>query len=617
MSTGTNQVTLRLFGAPQIIGLAAHDESELLGRPKTLALLAYLAIALPRGLRRRDELVALFWPDSDTGHARNSLRQCLHSLRGMLPDGSIESRGNHEVGIAPGVMGVDVWSYERDLDHGHENSALALYVGDLMTGFTLPDNVVFDEWLESERERLRRRATRGALVLAKSNELDGNSVRAGEWAHHALARSPYDEGLLREVMALLSRAGDRAGTASVLRAAVARLEKDLGVTLSEETIALANSLLHSVRNPVIVETQAHGARDAGSRPLQPGPTPQAFVQPRAVSADARYLCLQARQFALQRSPVTIGKSIELYERAIRLSPDYAEAHMGLASAFCQAPVYSAMLGTDAWPQVRSHASRALRIDPRLGEAHTFLAHATLCSEYDWHAAEQGYRRALELDPISWVSRQLYALYFLTCVGRPDEAMAILERARDQMPDIPGISAFCAMSCMMSRQFERALTETEHVLAIDPGSVQPYWIRGSAQEACGDFDGAIASFEQGAALTRDSSLFIAQLARACAKRGDRDRAVRLLEHVESRAEQGGPGAYFRVEALAALGETERAMEALKAVYRQRNPFVVFAGVHFGLDALRDTRPFRDLMVRIGLPSRAPAHRLRAAPGLVRT
>ncbi|MEO7522044.1 MAG: tetratricopeptide repeat protein, partial [Gemmatimonas sp.] len=295
---------------------------------------------------------------------------------------------------------------------------------------------------------------------------------------------------------------------------------------------------------------------------------------------------------------------------------YAEAHIGLASAFCQAPVYTAMPGTDAWPRVRAHAARALRIDPRLGEAHTFFAHATLCSEYDWHAAEQGYRRALELDSISWVSRQLYALYFLTCVGRASEAMSILERARDQMPDIPGISAFCGMSCMMSRQFERALTEMEHVLGTDPGFVQAYWIRGSSQEALGDFDGAIASFEQGAALTRDSALFIAQLARACAKRGDRDRAIRLLEGLAARGEEGGPGAYFRVEALAALGETECAMDALHGAHRQRNPFMVFVGVNFGLDRLRDTRPFRDLMVRVGLPSRAPAQRMRAAPGFVR-
>jgi DNA-binding SARP family transcriptional activator/Tfp pilus assembly protein PilF len=609
MSAGSTGVTLQLFGAPRILGIAANDESELLGRPKTLALLAYLAIALPRGLRRRDALLALFWPDSDTDHARNSLRQGLHWLRRTLPDGSIVSRGNHEVGIADDVIGVDVWSYERDLDHGRENSALEMYRGDLMTDFTLPDNVEFDDWLGLERERLRRRATRGALVLARSNDLDGNSVRAGDWARYALARSPYDESLLREVMGLLSRAGDRAGAASVFSAAVTRLQKDLGVTLSAETTQFANRLLHSAQDTSKVAHEIHGMRAAGNDSLQPALTPPAFVQPRAVSADARFLCLQARQFALQRSPVTIGKAIELYERAIRLSPDYAEAHMGIASAFCQAPVYTGMPGTDAWPRVRSHASRALRIDSRLGEAHTFFAHATLCSEYDWHAAEQGYRRALELDPISWVSRQLYALYFLTCVGREKEAMSILERARDQMPDIPGITAFCGMSCMMSRQFERALMEVEQVLAIDPGFVQAYWIRGSSQEGLGDLDGAIASFEQGAALTRDSSLFIAQLARACAKRGDRDRALRLLAHVEARGEEGGPGVYFRVEALAALGDTERAMDALQGAYRQRNPFMVFAGVHFGLDTLRDLRPFRDLLIRLGLPSRALAHSTR--------
>jgi tetratricopeptide (TPR) repeat protein len=178
-------------------------------------------------------------------------------------------------------------------------------------------------------------------------------------------------------------------------------------------------------------------------------------------------------------------------------------------------------------------------------------------------------------------------------------MAILERTRDQMPDVPGIAAFCGMSCLFSRQFERALADMKHVLESDPSFVQAYWVQGTAREATGDFAGAIASFEQGAAMTGGSALFIAQLARACANGGERARALRLLKDLEERGDEGGPGAYFRVEALAALGETELALDQLQVVYRQRNPLMVFAGVAVGLDPLRNTRRFRDLLTRIGL------------------
>lgn len=52
-------------------------------------------------------------------------------------------------------------------------------------------------------------------------------------------------------------------------------------------------------------------------------------------------------------------------------------------------------------------------------------------------------------------------------------------------------------------------------------------------------------------------------------------------------------------MTALGDDEAALDRLYAAYRERNPFMVFAGVNFGLDPLRDTRRFRDLLARIGL------------------
>jgi hypothetical protein len=122
----------------------------------------------------------------------------------------------------------------------------------------------------------------------------------------------------------------------------------------------------------------------------------------------------------------------------------------------------------------------------------------------------------------------------------------------------------------------------------------------AQEGLGDLDGAIRTFEHGAEMTNRSSLFLSQLARACATAGDRERAILILAELDQRAENGGPGSYFAAEVHAALGNKEIALERLYAAYRQRNPLMVFAGVLYGLDPLRATRKFRDLLMRLGLP-----------------
>jgi serine/threonine-protein kinase len=295
------------------------------------------------------------------------------------------------------------------------------------------------------------------------------------------------------------------------------------------------------------------------------------------------------------------KAIECYQRALKLSPDYAEAHAGLASALCQAPVYVAYPGTDAWPRVRAHASRALRLDPGLGDAHAALGLVTLCCDYEWTRAQHLFVQALELEASSYVLRQLYALYYLTSLGRADDALSLLDRARDDNPDVPGITVFCGMSAVFGRQFERGLREADFVIEGQPMFVQAYWVRGMALEGLGDLDGAIKTFERGVEMTNRSSLFLSQLARACATSGDRKRATQILSELDERAENGGPGSYFTAEVHAALGNTELALDRLYAAYRQRNPLMVFAGVLFGLDPLRGTRRFRDLLMRLGLPA----------------
>ncbi|HEV8214534.1 MAG TPA: hypothetical protein VGP95_01835, partial [Gemmatimonadaceae bacterium] len=54
-------------------------------RPRSLALLAILAAAGPKGLTR-DRIMAVLWPEVDEDRARHGLSQTLYSLRRELGD---------------------------------------------------------------------------------------------------------------------------------------------------------------------------------------------------------------------------------------------------------------------------------------------------------------------------------------------------------------------------------------------------------------------------------------------------------------------------------------------------------------------------------------------------
>src|SRR5438128_10018001 len=100
-------IRLRTLGAVDLKDSEGRELRPLLTQPKRLALLTYLALAGSSGFRRRDTVVALFWPELDEEHARGSLRQALRFLRRSLGEGIIVSRGEEEIGVDRGVLRWD------------------------------------------------------------------------------------------------------------------------------------------------------------------------------------------------------------------------------------------------------------------------------------------------------------------------------------------------------------------------------------------------------------------------------------------------------------------------------------------------------------------------------
>ena len=89
----------------------------LLAQPRRLALVAYLAVATPRGLHRRDAILTLFWPELDQQHARAALRQALRVIRGSL-GAVLTSRGDDEIGLDFERFQCDADAFDRAIEAG-------------------------------------------------------------------------------------------------------------------------------------------------------------------------------------------------------------------------------------------------------------------------------------------------------------------------------------------------------------------------------------------------------------------------------------------------------------------------------------------------------------------
>src|SRR2546425_361619 len=231
-------IEFRLLGTLSLTTADGREVGSLLSQPRRLALLAYLAAATPRGPHRRDTLLALFWPELDQDHARAALRQSLHVLRSALGADTMVSRGDEEIGLDFERIWCDVAAFARAIDGGEPGQALDLYRGNLLEGFCISDASEFERWLESERAKLAGVAARTARTLAQSCEKRGDLSTAVHWARRAIELAPNDEGLLRQLIAVLDRTGDRAGALQAYEEFAQHLAEEYEAEPAAETKAL-------------------------------------------------------------------------------------------------------------------------------------------------------------------------------------------------------------------------------------------------------------------------------------------------------------------------------------------------------------------------------------------
>jgi DNA-binding SARP family transcriptional activator len=278
MSHSSQRITrFQALGAADLKGPAGTTLQSVLARPKLLGLLSYLAAATPRGFQRRDTITGLFWGELSQERARGALRQALYHLRQSLGEGVVVTRGDEEVGLDPGVFRSDVAAFEDALDRGDLEESLALYRGDLLPGLYVAVAPEFERWLDQRRGELRERARAAAWELAQGAEAEGNPADAARWARQALRLAPLDEELVRQVIELLGRLGDRSGAVREYEAFAGRLAEELELEPAAETRELVESVRsrgdieadESAGRPGIAPIGSASAADVSAKPVPP------------------------------------------------------------------------------------------------------------------------------------------------------------------------------------------------------------------------------------------------------------------------------------------------------------------------------------------------------------
>jgi TolB-like protein/Tfp pilus assembly protein PilF len=313
------------------------------------------------------------------------------------------------------------------------------------------------------------------------------------------------------------------------------------------------------------------------------------------NADAYDLYLRGRYYWNQLTPVTTKRAVDFYRRATSLDPSYALAWSGLADAYSASPINGDAPSPQALTLAHEAVTQALRCGEKLSEAHVSRGFINLFLTWEWTAAEESFRSAIELDGNNPLAHRMLGVV-LSHMGHHKEAMVSMRRARELDPLYVMLHALSTLVAFHAGDLETALEFGKQAIVVDPDFWIGYYMVGQVYEQLGKYELALEASKQAGKLGHGNSKTFSLRGYILAKMGKANEARAVLETLQSISKERYVPPYAMALIHAGLNEPEKTFDWLDRALEVRDVHLIFLPVDPKWDALREDPRFKKLMKR---------------------
>ena len=298
---------------------------------------------------------------------------------------------------------------------------------------------------------------------------------------------------------------------------------------------------------------------------------------RTDSVEAYELYLRALEKTNLRTADSLQAAITTFEDAIRIDPDFAPAHSGLADAHLLTYSYGGVSQSDAVAAARPHVERALDLAPDSAEALTSSAEIARF-EGDYDTALALIERAIAANP-SYANAHFRHSLILTRLSRPQDAFAAVQAAVALDPLSAVLLSTLASSQYNAGDFDAALATSERNMKYNPDRPFGHFMRGLISWVTGDLPAGHADLQNAYVRSPRSTAIRSNLSGLYQDAG-------MTAQARAMAGEGTSRALFD----ATVGE----VDAARAVAETLNPGDA-ANIYFQLRDYERARPAVDTLV----------------------
>jgi serine/threonine-protein kinase len=318
----------------------------------------------------------------------------------------------------------------------------------------------------------------------------------------------------------------------------------------------------------------------------------------SVDPEAYEAYLKGRMHWYRQTPYDVDRAQQYFGMALEKDPTLALAHVGMGYVWTYYASVGLLPTEEMGERVMAAVRTAASIDPTLAEVHEAEADFRFYYDWDWDAAEESYRRAIELKPNS-ADMRLYYWEFLAAMRRFPEAQEQIQKCLELDPFNSYVQMSYGLFLLSSRRFEAAVAQFQDVLETNMDFGPAHLGLWQAHHHLGAYELALASAIEYFSKWDDREM--AELLEAGNASGGYQEAMRRA--AEGKVERAGRFTVLSLEVarlFAYAGDGERTLDWLEKAYEAHETGLVKLEIDPDWDGVRGEPRFERLVQRMDFP-----------------
>ncbi len=320
-----------------------------------------------------------------------------------------------------------------------------------------------------------------------------------------------------------------------------------------------------------------------------------LVETQTDNLNAYEYSLKAKFLRNKWNPDDAKTALSLYEKALKLDPNYTEAHLGLAECYSFLGTTGFMSFEEAWGKTIQYTNQAVELKDNSSGVHYQLSNLAFFIECDYDKSLKEMKKAIEINPNNAEAQQFISFLYIIAEDRK-KSQQHLDIALSINPLSEETHFFRAYYHYMINDYVKSLEMLDNCLFANPKNIPAHSIKVVCLLKLGRYDDVINYFNTIPADVVVEDEKTGAIALAYSLKKDAANASIYLEKLSTRAKEanGFTADSYLFLLYAVSGEIDKAFEWVAQAIEKRSSLLLLRYTDPLVDVLKNDNRYDEFL-----------------------